>query len=424
MIVLAHGKAFIDGALRQVDIGFDRTIRAIGARLDLEGERIDCTGKLILPGVIDVHVHFRDFNERHKETWATGVRAALRGGVTTVFDMPNNDPPTTTLEQIQAKRRLAERTGINYGLYLGVTRDNLDQIPKWADEVDAFKLYMGHSTGNLGMTERWAQRLAFQAVAETGKVLTVHAEDQGLIDAFTQKCRGRNDPKVHGDCRPKLVESVAVSDALGYAFRYRTKLHLAHVTTELAVHLIESVDDVDVTAETCPHYLIYTEEALAEQGPRLKINPPLRSERDREVLWEAIRSGTIDLIASDHAPHTLEEKSRDIWEAPSGMPGVETTLPLILDAVNRGKLSLGQAVELLSINPAKRFGLTRKGKIEIGLDADLTVVDMELERPVRREHLATRCGWSPYEGMSLRGWPVMTFVGGRLRGSGQRSAKD
>jgi len=384
MRVLAGGEVFIDGELERVDIAFEERILEIGE--DLGGERLACPGWVVLPAMVDVHVHFRDFNQSHKETWETGSRAAAKGGVGTVLEMPNTDPPATTPEMVRRKRELAERSLIDFGLYGGLTADNIDLIPELAKEVEAFKLYLGGTTGDLAVRDPKAIKRIFKAVARTGKVLAVHAHHSGS-------------------------EARDLGEAIDLAAKYDVKLHLAHVTTEEGVLVVEEArKDVDLTAETCPHYLLFTEDDLAREGPKLLVNPPLTSEEDRGLLWEALQEGLIEVLASDHAPHTLEEKESD--EPPAGLPGVETTLPLMLDAVSRRKLSLPQLVKVFAENPARRFGLPGKGRIEVGYPAELVLVELGRWGRVERGGLATKCGWSPYEGMDLKGWPLLTIVRG------------
>jgi len=348
MRVLAGGKVFVDGELKRMDLGFEEEILAIGE--GLQGETLDCSDYVILPAMVDAHVHFRDFDQAHKEDWESGSRAAARGGVGTVLEMPNTNPPTITLEMVRRKRELAERGLVDFGLYGGLTADNIDLIPDLAKEVAAFKLYLGGTTGGLAVHDPKAIKQIFKAVALTGKVLAVHAQHSG--------CEARD-----------------LGEAIDLAAKYDVKLHLAHVTTEEGVLVIEEArKDVDLTAETCPHYLLLTEGDLAREGPKLLVNPPLAGEEDRGLLWEALQEGLIDILASDHAPHTLEEKESD--EPPEGLPGVETTLPLMLDGIDRGKISLAQLVRAFAENPARRFGLAGKGRIEVGGTADLVVVDL------------------------------------------------
>lgn len=394
MKALKGGKVFVDGDLKAGDLGFEEKIQRIGG--EIRGEEIDVFGKIIIPALSDVHVHFRDFNESHKETIESGSRAAVKGGVGKVMDMPNNQPPAITLAMIREKRKRAAKTPINYFVYGGVHKKNLDAIPLLAKEVDAFKLYMGKTTGGLVISDHQLQKEIFKTVATTGLILTVHTQ-------FTKGSQGNQESK-------KQLEML--ERTLDLATRYENRLHLAHISTRSEVEtLIPVKNELDLTVETCPHYLVLTEEDLGEKGSLLKVNPPLAREEDRGFLWEAIQDELIDIVASDHAPHTLKEKSRSMDSAPAGLPGVETLLPVMLDCVVRGRISLDSMLKVCSYNPSKRFGLGEIGAIEIGHPADLVVVDLK-KRRVSNDDLATKCGWSPYGGMELAGWPEMTFLDG------------
>lgn len=392
MKTLKGGEALIDGELQTVDIAFDGQIEEIGRDLDGD-EIIDCSGTIVLPGMIDAHVHFRDFNEAHKETWQTGSRAAVKGGVTTVMEMPNSDPPATTAPTVREKLRKAGGSPVNFGLFGGISPDGLEDIPRITPYVQAFKLYMGETTGGLTVSRRDLQREAFHRVAESGRLLAVHAQ------------------RMHSRSEGRDLEI-----ALDLAFQSGVPLHLCHVRTREGVELVTDAkkDGVDVTVETCPHYLTYTKHDVREKGALLKVNPPLATEDDREFLWDGLTEGLIDIVASDHAPHTPEEKAMPFEQAPSGLPGVETTLPILLNAVHAGRISLDRLVQVFSTNPAARFAFRDKGCIDQGLPADLVVVDPHRSHRVRREEIVSQCGWSPYEGLRFKGWPFMTFVGGVL----------
>ncbi|MCI2430214.1 dihydroorotase family protein [Candidatus Acetothermia bacterium] len=396
MTVLQNTTIFADGRLSKADIAFDEKIRAIGASLSGD-EKLDGSGKLVLPGAIDVHVHARDLNQSYKEDWRSLGRAAVAGGVTTAFAMPNTDPPLDTVEIVREYRRRASAAPVNAFIYGGITRENIAQLVSLANEVDGFKLYLGETTGNLVIRNKSLHRSIFKTVAQTKRVLAVHAQRDGAPAIVTQH------------------ESDDIGYVLDLADAYGTKLHLVHVTTRRGTEKILEAkhSKLDVTFEICPHYLFFTDRDRKERGAWLKINPPLATEEDREFLWWALRENLIDIVATDHAPHTVAEKSLSYERAPAGVPGVEYMPVLLLDAVNNKKLSLDQLVAVCSVNPARRFGLA-KGELSIGLDADLVVVDMNVEKRITREMVRSKCGWSPYEGMRLRGWPVMVFVGGRL----------
>jgi len=399
MTVITGAEIFIDGALQKLDVAFDEKIRAIGRNLEGE-ECIDCSGKIVLPGVIDVHVHVRDLEQSHKEDWASLGRAALSGGVTTVFAMPNTQPPLDSVERVRDYRRRAQASSINAYIYGAVTRENLQNFDELAPHVDAFKLYLGETTGQLVISDKKLHREIFKIVTQTEKILTVHAQRGGDPTEVTRH------------------ESDDILYVLDLAAAYETKLHLAHVTTQRAVEAILEAkkSKIDVSFETCPHYLYFTAKDREERGAWLKMNPPLATEEDREFLWWALGKGLIDIIATDHAPHTIEEKSVGYERAPAGVPGVEFLLPLLFDAVNADKISLARLVEVCCRNPAQRFGLS-KGEIAVGLDADLVVVDPDIKKTIAREAVQSKCGWSHYEGLTLRGWPVMVVVRGECHRS-------
>jgi dihydroorotase (multifunctional complex type) len=399
MTVITGAEIFIDGALQKLDVAFDEKIRAIGRNLEGE-ERIDCSGKIVLPGVIDVHVHVRDLEQSHKEDWASLERAALSGGVTTVFAMPNTQPPLDSVERVRDYRRRAQASSLNAYIYGAITRENLQNFDELAPHVDAFKLYLGETTGQLVINDKKLHREIFKIVTQTEKILTVHAQRGGDPTDVTRH------------------EADDICYVLDLAAAYETKLHLAHVTTQRAVEAILEAkkSKIDVSFETCPHYLCFTAEDREERGAWLKMNPPLATEEDREFLWWALGKGLIDIIATDHAPHTIEEKSVGYERAPAGVPGIEFLLPLLFDAVNADKISLARLVEVCCRNPAQRFGLP-KGEIAVGLDADLVVVDPDIKKTIAREAVQSKCGWSPYEGLTLRGWPVMAVVRGECHRS-------
>ncbi len=395
MVILKNAAVFLDGELKRFDVAFDEEICAIGRALEGE-QKIECSGKIILPGLIDVHVHARDLQQSHKEDWGSLGQAAVAGGVTTVFAMPNTEPPLDSVQRVRDYRRRASASLVDARIYGAITSENLQGLEELAHHVDAFKLYLGETTGHLIISDKKLHRQIFKIVALTGKVLAVHAQRSG-------------DPQ--GVTRHEVDDICYVLDL---AAAYETKLHVAHVTTQRAVEAILEAkrSKIDVSFETCPHYLYFTAKDREQRGAWLKMNPPLAPEEDREFLWWALQEGLIDMVATDHAPHTLEEKGVGYEQAPAGVPGVEFLLPLLFDAVNTDKLTLRRLVEVCCTNPAKRFQLA-KGEIAVGRDADLVVVDPDRKNTITREAVRSKCGWSPYEGMTLRGWPVMTFVRGK-----------
>jgi dihydroorotase (multifunctional complex type) len=401
---LAFGLAIDEGKI--VSISKD-------SRLPKSDKNINCKGKIVLPGLIDVHVHFREPGFTWKEDWSTGSKAAAHGGITYVMDMPNTDPPTTTVRNLIEKKELAKKSVVNSGLYAGVIKENIDSIKDLANHSIAFKIYMSESTSGLKLDDNVLLMKAFYNISKTNKVVCVHAENQLINERYLRMHRKSTDPFEYSLAKPVESEVLAIKDTIEIARRTEVKLHICHVSTKEGLKLIKKAKkDVDITCETCPQYLFMTQEDLREKGTLAKINPPPRTKEDQIALWKGISNGTIDILASDHAPHTMEEKLQDIWLAPAGVPGVETTLQLMLNAVNKRMIKLEKIVELMHDNPVKRFGLNNYG-IEVGKDANLIIIDLKKEWKISNDDLLTKCKWSPYEGWEGEGITFSTIVNGK-----------
>jgi len=335
--------------------------------------------KFVIPGVIDPHVHFREPGLIYKEDLMTGSMAAAAGGITTFLDMPNTLPPTITIPDLEEKKLLARKSIVNYGMYFGAAIGNAKGI-KIANKMNiaATKLFMNLSTGKMMIEDSFEVEKVFKA----SKMVAVHAE------------------------REKVGYAVHIAKKL------KTKLYLCHISLKDEIDFLRDNLDLGIYAEATPHHLFLTEKDFKKQGAFAKMIPSLKKKSDQDALWDGIEEGIIKTIGTDHAPHIIQEKK--VEDPPAGVPGVETMLPLMLDAVNKGRISMKKVVELTSRNPSIIFGIKNKAKIAPGYDADLTIIDMDLKREVKDEELKTKCKWSPFNGWKLKGWPVTTIVNGRV----------
>ncbi len=407
--LLRQGWVHTDEGFVQQDLRLEKgRIAAIGSGLTAkEGDEVvDCTGLHVLPGFMDTHVHFRDPGSTHKEDLASGSRAAAAGGITAFLDMPNTNPPVTTLEALNQKKALAaEKSIVNYGFFALGCLENSTDLEQF-ENIPAVKVFLTSSTGNY-LTEDLG--VFTEIVANSPFSIVFHAENEDLIRYF---------PRIHADSdmhhlqRDNLAAVVSVAESTLIANHFGKQLHIVHMSTAQEVDFLRKNKTDLVTCEVCPHHLFLTEEFFRERGNYGKMNPCLRYEKDRQALWDAIAEGLVDQIATDHAPHLPSEKDRPFSEAPAGVPGIELMAPLMLDAVNEGRLTLEHLVRLCATNPARIYGMVERGSIQEGYWADLTIVDMELEREVKDEEQHTQCGWSPFAGRTLKGWPVMTWVNG------------
>lgn len=381
---------------------------------------IDAKGGLTLPGVIDVHVHFREPGLTHKEDFLTGSMAAAAGGVTTVADMPNTIPPTLDIESFRVKVKKAEdRCYVNLGFIAGVVKTNLDKVFSLSKAgVLGFKIFMTETLGSPMDDDCMVE--AFRLIEEADKPVFVHAEDFQMIQHATQKVKEnrRKDFMAWVESRPSLAEAKAISKVAVFSQKTKCKTHICHVSSKAGVKVLKEAKTRSslLTCETCPHYLLLDVEKVKGLGFTPKITPPIRFKADREALWESLLDGTIDLVASDHSPHTEEEKLRDsVWDAASGFVGVETMVPLMLTQVNLGMLSINHYVKVSSENPAKLLGVyPKKGLVQAGSDADLTIVDLKKEAKIKSERLHSKSKVTPFDGWEVKGVPVYTIVNGNI----------
>ncbi len=424
-LLIRGGKVVTPQSVVEANVAIrDGTIIAVGddGAMPQARERLDATGLYVLPGAIDVHVHFRDPGYPHKEDFASGTAAAAFGGVTTVFDMPNTIPPAGTAEALAAKHRIAaEKAHVDFGLYGLLGEDTIEHVPALvAGGVIGFKLYMGNTFGRIPCPSTGAMLEAFEVVAPTGKRISLHAETNSIMERREARLRGagRLDPLAHLASRPAVVAVEAVSRAALLAEWTGARIHILHISSaeELRPLREAKARGVDITGETCPHYIMLSSEDYARFAGTIRVNPPVREKRNQEPLWQALADGTIDLIATDHAPHSPEEKTRnDIWTVDCGFPGVETQMPLMLTEANAGRFGICDYVRWSAANPARIFGVyPRKGAVAPGSDADVTVVDLARESTIDDAALQSRSKITPWNGRRVKGLPIHTLVRGRF----------
>ncbi|MEQ8846546.1 dihydroorotase [Botrimarina sp.] len=376
-------------------------------------ETIDATGLHLLPGVVDDQVHFREPGLTHKEDLETASRACAAGGVTTFLEMPNTSPTTTTVERLHAKLELASgKCRVNYGFYIGATPDNVPEL-RAAQRTPGIKIFIGSSTGALLVDEQSALERIF---AETTLPITAHCEDESTVRANAARLAGTCDVADHSRIRDHAAALIATRRSLDLAARHNHRFHVLHVSTGEETSLIHQAIASGrglITGEACPHHLLFSVDDYDRLGTLVQMNPSLKTREDCRRLWQALNAGVLQVVATDHAPHTLEEKRRPYPDSPSGLPAVENSLALMLNAAHEGRCTLQQVVHWMCDAPARTWDLVGKGRIEVGADADLVLVDASLKKTVRNVDQLTKCGWSPWDGCELVGWPVRTLVGGR-----------
>lgn len=437
--VIKNGQIVTPDEMFQANIYIkDGKIAAISDQL-LEGttkRETDATGKYVLPGLIDIHVHSRDPGPTYKEDFFHSTQAAAAGGITTVFEMPNTTPPTNNVENFRRQvANLTRKAHVDFGVWaLCLGHLNNEDIPALHEAgAIGFKFFWGYAINKktFQLTYNYKPGMddvippfsdgevyeIFQTVAQTGDVLAIHAEDSSLIQTLTEKVEksGRRDYDALLEGRPNLAEEITIQMGLSFARESGARLHVLHVSTGEGVDLIQQAKakGYPVSAETCPHYLFLSNEDYPKIGSILKVYPPVKYKKDQERLWKGIADGTITIVSSDHAPHTAEEKFDDLWSIPAGMCGTETLAPLMLNAVNEGRISLQKLTALMSENPAKRFGIyPQKGSLEVGTDADLTIVDMDKKTDIKAENLHSKSKVTAFDGYPIKGLPIETIVRG------------
>ncbi|WP_406857939.1 dihydroorotase [Alsobacter sp. KACC 23698] len=376
------------------------------------GERIDCRGLHVLPGVIDSQVHFREPGLDHKEDLETGSRAAVMGGVTCVFEMPNTNPQTTTAEALADKiRRGRRRMHCDFAFWVGGTHDNVRDIPELERLPGAagIKVFMGSSTGSLLVEDDAGVAAVLKA---TRRRAAFHSEDEEMLRA-RKDLRVEGDPRSHPVWRSPEVAMRCTERLVRIAHETGARIHVLHISTAEEMRFLAGHKDV-ASVEATPHHLTLDgDEAYARLGTLVQMNPPVRGADVRQGIWWGVEQGVVDVLGSDHAPHTLEEKAKPYPASPSGMTGVQTLVPIMLDHVAAGRLSLARFVDLTSEGPCRIFGLANKGRIAAGYDADLTIVDLKRRETITNAWIASKSRWTPYDGVEVMGWPVGTVVRGR-----------
>lgn len=409
---LAGGTVHLLGGPAALDLWVrEGRVAQIGGAGDA-GTVIDCTGLDVLPGVIDTQVHFREPGLVHKEDLESGSRAAVLGGVTAVFEMPNTNPNTDSAEAIAHKlARAKDRMWCDHAFYVGATAANAEQLAELErlPGTAGVKIFMGSSTGNLLVDD---DSNLLRVLRSGHRRVAIHAEDEDRMNARAGE-RVAGDPRSHPVWRDDESAMIATRRILRLAREAGRRIHVLHVTTPAELELLGQNKDVASCEVTPQHLTLAGEEAYPRLGTHAQMNPPIRSGAHREGLWYWLNQGVPDVIGSDHAPHTLEEKAKPYPASPSGMPGVQTLLPLMLDHVAAGRLTLQRLIDMTSAGPQRLFGLVRKGRIAVGYDADFTIVDLKKRWTVEEPWLVSRAGWSPFTGMTLTGQPIGTIIRGQ-----------
>jgi dihydroorotase len=413
-LIIKNGSCYIDGKLTQTDIGLSgNKIKKIG-KIELNSSKVfDATSKVVLPGIIDTQTHFREPGSTDVEDLESGSRAAVLGGVTSLFEMPNTNPPTSNLIEFDKKLQLAKnRMHSNYAFYFGATPENIEQLSKLKDLKGCcgVKLFAGSSTGKL-LVDKEAD--IEKVISNSDRIVSIHSEDEEILK-LRKKFIKKGDVHSHSEWRNAECAMSSTRRVVKIAERYNKRIHVLHVTTKEEVDFL-AMHKKNVTFEITPQHLtLYAPDCYDKLGTYAQMNPPLRTKEHYDRLWVAIKNNIVDVLGSDHAPHSKENKDKEYPNTPSGMPGVQTIFPVMLDHVNNGKLTLEQLIKLMCENPCRIFGIKNKGYIKEGYDADFTIADMNKVVVIKNEMIASKCGWTPFNNNKVRGFPVGTIVNGNL----------
>ena len=414
-LIIKNGTCYIDDNLEKLDLGIQNgKISHIGNLKEEKSKNtIDVTNKIVLPGLMDTQVHFREPGSVDAEDLHSGSRAAVVGGITSVFEMPNTNPPTTNFEEFQKKINIGKRMYCNHAFYFGATAENYQLLEKLKD-LDGccgIKLFAGSSTGNLLVDKEDDIEKVFK---HASKVVAVHSEDEEILK-LRKKLIENGNVKTHPVWRNEEVAISSTRKIVKIAKRLNKKAHILHVTTKEEVDFL-SQNKGNITFEITPQHLtIYAPDCYDNLGSYAQMNPPIRDKSHYDRLWYAVRNNYNDTIGSDHAPHLKINKEKPYPNSPSGMPGVQTILPVMLNHMNNGKINLNQIVNFLCKNPVKIFGIKNKGYIKKNFDADFTIVDLKKEIEIKNENIESKCGWSPFNGYKFKGVPIYTIIGGDIK---------
>jgi dihydroorotase len=413
-LIIKNGSCYVNGKLEKTDIALiDNKIKKIG-KVEVNNNKVfDASNKLVLPGIIDTQTHFREPGSTDREDLESGSRAAVLGGVTSVFEMPNTNPPTSNLVEFDKKLNLAKnRMHCNYAFYFGATPENADQLSKLKDLKGCcgVKLFAGSSTGQL-LVDKEAD--IEKVISQSDRVVSIHSEDEEILN-LRKKFIKEGDVHSHPEWRNTECAISSTRRVVKIAERYNKQIHVLHVTTKEEVDFL-AMHKKNVTFEITPQHLtLYAPDCYNKLGAFAQMNPPIRTKEHYDRLWVAVKNSIVDVLGSDHAPHSKEDKKKKYPASPSGMPGVQTILPVMLNHINNEKLSLEQLIKLMCENPCKIFGIKNKVYIKEDFDADLTIVDMNKEQIIKDEMIASKCGWTPFNNFIVKGFPIATIVNGKI----------
>ncbi len=413
-LIIKNGSCYVDGKFQNIDIGLSGNKIKKAGKIDLNSSKVfDATGKIVLPGAIDTQVHFREPGANDAENLESGSRAAIAGGITSVFEMPNTNPPTSTFNEFNKKLNAAkDRMFCNYAFYFGATPNNMKELASvnTLEGCCGVKLFVGSSTGNLLVSQ---ENDIEKVISNSSKIISVHSEDENIL-LTRKKFIKEGDVSSHPVWRNEECALESTKRVVRIAQKYKKKIHILHVTTKQEIDFFSQKRE-GVTFEITPQHLtLFAPDCYEKLKTLSQMNPPIRSKDHHDRLWYAVKESLVSTIGSDHAPHTKEEKNRKYPLSPSGMPGVQTLLPVMLDHVNKGKLKIEQLIKLVCENPCNLFGIKNKGYIKENYDADFTIIDMNKEFIIKDNWIESKCGWTPFNNYKVKGFPVATIVNGEI----------